>query len=110
VFRYVSFPAKRALKKSVRRRRRIRIGIRIRIRRNGRQLKKMKWEGCLWCTSPHRGCQQKRKLKLLRSLLPYWKTSLGVLFESICDFITSADILLWNLEYSCSFLLWNFAP
>ena len=62
--------------------------------------KKMKWEGCLRCTSPHRGCQRKRKLKLLCSLLPYWKTGLGVLFESICDFITSADMLLWNLEYS----------
>lgn len=47
----------------------------------------------------------KKKIETIAQSSTVLKDRLGVLFDNICDFITSADMLLWNLEYSCSFPL-----
>jgi len=42
----------------------------------------------------------KKKIETIAQSSTVLKDRLGVLFDNICDFITSADMLLWNLEYS----------
>lgn len=86
VFRYVSFPAKRAQK-------RWSSAEKDEVRR---------------LFAVHIATQRlptKKKIETIAQSSTVLKDRLGVLFDNICDFITSADMLLWNLEYSCSFPL-----
>ena len=86
VFRYVSFPAKVS-------------------RRDGRQLKKDEVRRLFAVHIATQRLPTKKKIETIAQSSTVLKDRLGVLFDNICDFITSADMLLWNLEYSCSFPL-----